>query len=537
MTVTLSGFAAGLTFAVVESQVTLGVGDAATIEFVGIQELPATVSIFALEDDRGFRINVNGVHDELFVLVDVEQGTQTVTKVTLFLNAENVGEQELPGPAAAFGRQLAPQRLRFEINTTQFDANTGGPLFPNGPGTLRVVADTEQQGAGAAETTLAITLDNRDLIAGINFLGGAGGVVSGGRTWWGGGDLDFEVIPVIYDPNLTISAIDVRALGEASANGGSSLDFGSGLGVAHRVTGPPYIFTAAQALNDGFVEDDPTREGHTISVVGVFDGTGQNISSDFIPGRTTALEGLFVDFVGPQVPPGTRLEVDGATILGGEWFSLGTLGLSVVSEFGVGGITPQFDASVGGSVVEPDVKTIDDLPERGLLYSLALESVVDDLGNEGPAANVIVTNPFGVDRTPVDLTGVLPVGTIILNPDDDGGDGIADNQVSFTAADPLLTDGSPGSGYGAGTAVGVDGAGTVIDLSSKIAPNATGANTLDPFILPEETYTFDLAATDNATPANTASPTVSFLLDPTKPRTSMVHPPPGTTTLTPPTAP
>lgn len=519
-TVTLSDLAADLTFTITERQVSLGVGDAATVEFSGIQEKPAEVAIFALENAGGFRINASAVRDDVIVLVDVEPGTQTVTKVTVFLNAENVGEQELPTPAAAFGQQLAPQRLRFEVNTTTFDPNAGGPLFPNGPATFTVVVDTEQEGPGAAQTTLAITLVNTDLIAGINFLGGAGGVVSDGKQWWGGGDLDFQIVPVIFDPNLIISAIDVVAVGQASANGGPSLDFGSGLGVAHRVTGPPFLFTATQERNDGFVEDDPTRLGHTIRVVKVLDGAGLDITSNFLPGRAPPVERLWVDFIGPQSNPGTRLNVEGEgpVIIGGEWFSAGAFGLSpAASETGVGGVTHQFDVTAEGLPVATNIAGIPDLGERGLLYELELTSMVDALGNQGPAANVLVSELFGVDRTALTISDVFPTTTIILNPDDDAGDGVTDNRVAFTATDPQLPDGSPGSGYGAATAIGVDGAGVVIDLTSKIAPNASGANTLDPLILPEETYTFDFEIADNAKPVNTASSTVSFILDRTNP--------------------
>lgn len=533
-TVTLSDLPADLTFAITERQVSVGVGDAATVEFSGIQEKPAQVAIFALENAGGFRINPSAVSDDVTVLVDVEPGTQTVSKVTLFLNAENVGEQELPTPGAAAGQQLAPQRMRFEVNTTTFDPNAGGPLFPNGSATFTVVVDTEQEGSGAAQATLAITLVNADIIAGINFLGGAGGIVSGGKVWWGGGDLDFQIIPVIFDPDLTISAIDVVAVGQASANGGPSLDFGSGLGAAHRVTGPPFLFTATQARNDGFVEDDPTRLGHTIRVVKVLDGDGLDITSNFLPGRATPLERLWVDFVGPQSNPGTRLTVDGAVILGGEWFSSGAFGLSpAASETGVGGVTHQYDVTAVGLPVATNIAGIPDLGERGLLYRLELISMVDALGNQGPAANVLVGELFGVDRTALTISDVFPTTTIILNPDDDAGDGITDNRVTFTATDPQLADGSPGSGYGTATALGVDGAGDPVNLSSQISPNGSGVNTLDPFILAEDTYTFDIEVTDNAAPGNTASTSMSFLLDRTNPSTNLGSPlPPGTVLTT-----
>ena len=297
--------------------------------------------------------------------------------------------------------------------------------------------------------------------------------------------------------------------------------------------GPPFLFTATQVKNDGFVEDDPTRLGHTIRVVKVLDGAGLDITSNFLPGRAPPLERLWVDFVGPQSNPGTRLNVDGPVILGGEWFSAGVFGLSpAATETGVGGVTHQFDVTAEGLPVATNIAGIPELGERGLLYELELISMVDALGNQGPVANVLVSGLFGVDRTALTISDVFPTTTIILNPDDDAGDGVFDNRIAFKATDPELPDGSPGSGYGAATALGVDGAGNEVDLTSKVSPDASGANTLDPFILPEETYTFDIEVTDNATPGNTASTSVSFILDRTNPTAIVANPPPGNLTLT-----
>lgn len=522
-TVTLSGLAPGLTFLVLERTATVAVGGTEHVEFSGIQEKLAVVAIAFLENDDGFRVGPNVIKDNLVVLVDVDEGTQSVTKVTLFVGGDNVGEQTLPapsGPAATVG--MATQRLRFEVNTVEFDPVSGGPRFANGPHVLRVVADTEQSGPGAAQTTLDVTFINTDLIGGINFLSGAGGIVTGGVQWWGGGDLFFEIVPVIYDATRTISAIEVIAIGQASANGGPSLDLGSGLGATHRVTGPPFLFSATQADNDGFVEDDPTRGGHTIQVVGVFDGNGVNITSDFLPGRADPLTGLHVDFVGPQINPGGRITVGGAFILGGEWFSTGALAVSPPAvEAGVGGATVRMDIVVGATVVATDVSSIDELGERGLSYRGTLVSLTDGLGNLGPAANVGITNIFGVDRTPVTITAVIPVNTVILNPDDDAGDGIADNRPTFTASDPILGDGTSGSGYATATAIGVDALGATIDLSSQIQPNATGLNTLSLTILPTSTYSFEFTVTDQAQPANSATFSVSFIIDRTNPVTNM----------------
>ena len=525
-TVALTGLAADLTFSVTERQVTLGVGGVATVEFSGIRERPATVTIAALENDRGFRINVNSVRDELFVLVDVESGTKTVSKVTLFLNAENVGEQELPGPAAASGQQLAPERLRFPVNTTGFDPATGGPLFPNGPATFRAVVDTEQQGAGAAEGTLAITLVNGDLIGGVNFLGGTGGIVSRGHTWWGGGDLDFQVIPVIYDPDLTLSAIEVQALGQASANGGSSLDFGSGPGQPHMVMGPDFGFTAPLNLNAGIVEDDSAGPGHTVRVTRVFDGEGVDVSSSVNRNRT--LSGLYVDHVGPTADVTALVLVDDNPVVPNRWYSTGEFFLRGVNDFGVGGMVITLDASSGGAVIHAGVTSIDELGERQRTYQLQVGSLVDALGNVGDETAVPASTVLGVDRTPITISGVAPSADVLLNPADDAGDGTADNQLGFTLAEPNLTDGSPGSGYFSVTVIGTGGVGSNWDLSAVAVPGDVGDNLINILgTLPDDSFEFTITAFDKALPPNTSTASLRFSVDNTAPEVIISSAPDG----------
>lgn len=522
-TVELSGLAADLTFGVTQIQVTLGVGDAVTVDFVGIQEIPATVSIFALEDDRGFRLNANGVREELFVLVDVEPGTQTVTRVALFLNAEQVGEQGLAAPSAAFGQRLAPQRLRFPLNTTDFDATTGSPLFPNGPATLRAVVDTEQQGAGADENTLAITLDNRNLIGSVSFLGGVGGVVSGGHTWWGGGDLDFEVIPVIYDPSLSLSAIEVQALSQASPNGGPPLDFGSGPGQPHMVTGPGFTFTASLSLNTGTVEDDPGGPGHTVRVTRVFDGDSVDISSSV--DRSASLMGLYVDHVGPTADATARILVDDNPVTN-RWFSEGVLSLRGVNDFGVGGMVVTLDARSGGAVIQMGVTNVDELGERQRAYQLDVASLEDALGNIGNVSAVPTSTAFGVDRTPLTISAVAPSTDVLLNPADDAGNGSEGNQLGFTLTEPNLADGSPGSGYFNVTVIGTAGSGNNWDLSTVAVPRGLGSNLIDILgTLPDDSYEFTITTFDNATPSNTSTASFQFSIDNTAPAVTITKAP------------
>ena len=445
--VTLSGLPADLTFTALALPATLVVGGSAEVEFSGIRERPAVVTIAFLEDDRGFRIGPDRVRDELVVLVDVDEGTETVTKVTLFVDDDNVGEQMLPaeaGPVTA--GSLATQRLRFEVNTVEVDEVTGGPRFLNGPHVLRVVADTEQSGPGAAETTLGITMINTDLIAGLSLVSGAGGVVSNGHRWWGGGDLSFRVVPIIYDPTRTISAIDVLAIGQPSANGGPSLDLGSGLGMPHQVTGPPFSFGATQAANDGSVEDDPAGAGHMIQVVRVLDGAGVDVTSEFVPARAAPLTGLYIDFVGPapnlnaahaataseftfdSPALAASIDFDDDATIGMRWLSSGVaFGISNINELGVGfvggGISstagvvpvPQVDMTlnvndlplVGAPVLLfPDVASSDDLTERRATgYELEVTEIRDQLGNLTALGNGAPASLTGVVSTADDVAG------------------------------------------------------------------------------------------------------------------------------------
>lgn len=509
-----------------EKSVSVDVGGQESLTFTGFREKAAEVSIRNVEKPgSSLRFNLDAVRGEADVVVEVDPGTETVTGVRLFLGGERVA-------ARSFGELTGPETVEMRVNTAEFDPDTGEPSFPNGRWTLEAVVDTEAA-TDAADTTLEIGLDNRDRIAGISTSGVGDGVVNRGRRWFGGRDLSVEVVPVIYSLDRAIGAVSLRAEGDPSANGGPALDLGSGHGQAHKEEGAPFVFTATVADNGGDVEDDPDGDGHTIRVVRVFDESGVDITSEFVPGRVQNLQGFYVDFLGPVVSGGA-VQVGGSDIGGGEHFSRGEFGASNVTERGVGGlqVTLEVDDADEADPIA-GVTSIADLGERSSSkYSARVVEIVDLLGNETPSGDFPSPSPpFGVDRTPLDVSGLLPSGHLVLNPDDDAGDGAGDNDLRFIATDPTLADGNVGSGYGSTTVTARDQFGGEFDLSGSVSPGAEGTNTIEVGGLLEREWTVNAVSEDQATPPLQTGFSYSFVLDRTDPDARVTDPPPSSVSV------
>lgn len=527
-TVEISGVGSNVVLDDPARSVELGAGDHASLAFQGTVHVAARVEVPYIErPGTSLRMNLGQIQGEVDVIALVEPGTETVTRVRAYLRGLQVG-------SVSFPEGLTTERkVEVRVNTAAFDPDTGEPTFENGEAVVRAEIDTRESGTAAASGTLDVTLDNRNQLAGVSAADVGEGVVSGGRRWHGNRDLTFEVVPVLFNPDRTVGAIALVANGDPSANGGSSLDFGSGPGEPHRVEGPPFLFTAAAADNRGLVEDRPDGAGHTIRVDAVFDGDGVDVTSDFVPGRTQPLEGFYADFVAPVIPSGAALSVGGRAVTGGEWFSRGDFGVTSLTEGGSGGTATVFEVDVAGES-EPitGAESVDDLAEnRNSAYSVRLVEVEDALSNRTDAADLPGASPsFGVDRTRLNVSDVLPGSPLVLNPDDEGGDGITDNRLAFTAEDPVLPSGQTASGYATATAEARTPGGTPLDLTPSISPNAAGPNTIDMSSMGENDWTIEVTATDNATPANETIFSYSVIVDKTSPSVSLVNPPPSNVT-------
>ncbi len=517
-TVTLGDLGDDVTVEDSEHDVVLDPGEQATADFAGVRDIPVTVSVPYVEKPGGsLRFNPAAVSGEADVIVLVEAGSHTVTEVRLFLDDTQVASE-----AFEAGDITETAKLEIRVNTAEFDDESGDPLFANGVVVVRAEVDTEEGGANVAFATLEIGLANDNRIAGISAVSVGDGVVSQGRRWYGARDLTFQVVPVIYDPAQAIGAVTVRASGDPSANGGPSLDLGSGLGVDHRVEGPPFTFTASLEDNAGHVEDDPEGRGHTIRVVRVFDSEGVDVTGRFIPGRTQDLSALYIDFVGPQVGGGSQIRVGGVAPAG-QWFSDGAFSVTSLTETGAGGVEIAYEVD---DAEEDDplagIASVAALEEGGAArYSISVASIVDMMGNRTAEADLPPpTAAFGVDRTPVVITEILPAEPIVLNTN------AAAGKLSFFAEEPLLADGAAGSGYDGTTVVATDEDGDV-SPTGGVNPNASGANTIDVGPLDEREWTIVATTKDGATPANQTVFSYSVVVDRTGPVATVTNPPPS----------
>lgn len=523
-TVRVSGLGSNVVLDEEEKTVSVDVGGQASVAFTGERQDPAQVSVPYIERPGSeLRINLEEVEGEVDVVAQVDPGTETVTRVRLFLGGRLVATREYPGGLTS------AEKVELRVNTGAFDPDTGEPVFENGQTFVEAHVDTEA-GSSVATDRLDITLANRARIAGVSPGDNGDGVVSQGRRWFGNRDLHFEVVPVLYDQSRTIGAISLQASGDPSANGGPSLDLGSGPGQPHKVEGPPFVFTARLADNVGLAEDDPSGSGHSLRVVGVFDGDGVEVTSDFVPGRTTPLQGYYVDFVPPQVPGGAAISVGGSVVAGGEWFSSGAFGVTSMTETGSGQATVSYEVD-DADQTDPitGASSVADLQEKqNTKYELRVVQVRDAVGNTTPASAFPPASPaFGVDRTAVEVTNLIPSAFLILNPDDAAGDGIADNELSFSATDPKLPSGASASGYATSTAQAVSVNGASADITPSIAPNLTGTNRISMSALGETRWTITVTTKDGAKPANVSTFTYDVTLDKTAPAISITNPPPS----------
>jgi carboxypeptidase family protein len=527
-TVALGGVDNTVRFESTTQTVVVGIGEAGTADFTGIREVFATGRINFIEDvTSGARLGFNTIAGNVEVLVTVDGGTRTLSMLRVRFRGNLVGELDLSASAAAVAPNASFANFRIPFNTTVFDPDTGAPTIANGDGVLSLEIETTEDGAFEADME-DITITNRDQIGGILFVTGDTdpGVVAQGKTWWGNKDLDFRVVPVLYSTDVTVGSIEVEANTQPSANGVEALDFGSGPGAPHRVMGPNFTFTATAALNKDVVEDDPARDGHVIVIRRVFDSDGVDISGSFL--RSVTLSGLYFDFTGPVAGATSLVLVDGGVFAPNRWYSSGDFSIRDVTETGIGGVTSTVDVIVGGVTIQQDVTNMDELAERKREYQLQPGSLVDLLGNQGAVSAISLTSAFGVDRTALTISSVKPSVSRIINPTDDVGDGDSDNKLQFTLADPILADATAGSGFGSGTLTGTDQDGLDYDISSRIGPNALGANLVTVFgALSDGTYSMTLVTTDNALPANTTTQAFDFTIDDTAPTTNLTEIPAG----------
>jgi hypothetical protein len=289
----------------------------------------ATVTIQGMRTIPGNApVNPTVVFGDINVVLNVDEGTQTVTDVSLTLDGAPLACQGIStavSPGAGVSTAAAADEIECFFNTDdtvgscvgdQLDARYG-----NGDHVLGARVTLSDGTTRDASNAQQITLVNSSFIM-IGWVDeGNTTIGSNGRLYHGGADLQFGACPVSYNGTvvgtLSMEADDNGGAatscdqdqGGAAFGGCGDGDLGSGAGAPHTDSASPFVFTMSKKNNDSFdsgsgdagtgVEDTGAGVGHEVFTVGsVFDADGLNVTSEFGGGY---LGGFWVDLVPPRV--------------------------------------------------------------------------------------------------------------------------------------------------------------------------------------------------------------------------------------------
>lgn len=521
----------------------------------------------------------------LQVDTEVDPGAKELQSVELLVGGTVVDSRTITSSsnvaaATALNYTLQVNTLR-SFDPEGYVGNVITPTVPNGNHDVAVRA-TFTDGTTKETSGPTVETENEQRLI-WNFLGQPNTVADDdGDRWFGGGPATFSLTIVDFY-GLGVSELDI-------ADGSGVWDFGAGAGAAVTLTSEPFQVTldpadnaGLDAFNDAFLDLTVPDRGAASPAIFTDDGDAWDavFSSPAIPAEVLGRH----PFVG--IPPnsmatftfadgpdaamdycGPAAETDDVVVM----LADGTLATIVDQFFSAGDFLPdraavtdcgaeEFIADMstaysdwtidvtdtGSGDVTSDVGPVSDLGERtNSGYEGELNALVDVLGNAGTITDVGPTDDFGVDRTPMDITGVAPsTAGFILNPDDDNADG-EDQDLIFTATDPALADGNPGSGYGVttvsathpasgGTATPDVCSGSAGDCSTDRAADggASGTSEIDSDDLAAVAEgEWDVVATheDLATLVNTVQTTYNVIIDATDPTTNVTDPPPTSVT-------
>ena len=532
-----------------EQWVDVASGTAETVDFSGEFLSRASVAIQEVRGEDGSIVDQSDVSGRINVTLSVHEANDRVDRVVLMVDGEEVAVQTLSGGGAA----SASFTTTVGFNTTRCqddgevvdcdESESGEPRFLNGERELKAAVDTERGGEASAQASTMLEFNNQDRMT-VRHRPDLGDVnqalePESGVRFWGGGDVVFEALPVMYSG---------REVGEVTARAAEDLTFES-----ETVTEAPFLFTAPYTDEDGndvnrnAVQDDPNGPGHSVEIRSARYDNGEAVELGRMD--VASANGIHFDLTPPDVSSARILietEKDRYTPES-RWLSEGNrFVLEGASDSGSGIPSGEFrgvdvirDSDMEDSVRISEISTTDDLEEASTeRYVAEVPSLADRVGNEtNPNENPAVrTDEFGVDlRAPV-FEELYPAERLILN-----GDGGANERgVRFTAFDPELADDSEGSGVdpramevsvavvseeGDGEAeeeVTIQGNHPALDVSD--APNYH----LDPShrdFFGDGKYEVTVTASDRATEPNTARASLEYILITSAPSISLTEMP------------
>ena len=428
--VEISGFPASVGFPTPRTEVELAAGQTHVATFEGVPELTASVVIQSIQR-RTASGTLEGVDPEdvrgrIEVNVAMDRGLDRPDSVVVLLGGQVVGRQSFDeGGESDVLSAASVQELTFPVNTAAFDPETGVPRFLNGDRTLTVRLATREGGSSASTASTPLVLRNQDtFIAEVD--PGAGPVPGEDGELWVGGDLEVEILPVVYSPGRDISTVQL----EIRRAGGAQIARQSQAG------SPPFVMVFSPGATDvSSLSGYQTPRGAIDQLRVIAAGYSQGGSVSGLPVRVA--DSLRIDQRPPE-PTSFELPTQGtgAECCRDSWVGSGFGFDSAIGELedeGVGGVTVRFHAGDAAATTTQLLTTTPvergaDLAESSTNSAYRAVAVLSDaLGNERPIALAPTSaNPvsnerggvFGVDRT-------APVASLV-----ESGDGLGPREVN-----------------------------------------------------------------------------------------------------------
>jgi hypothetical protein len=254
---------------------------------------PATVSINAITQFGTIvPVDQNNVLGQIDVVLNVDPGNQSLSKVALLVDGTEVSSQtfsalqweqykaKAAAKALAAGEELADaqQQVVLSFNTAGFNATTGmpncgvasatQPICLNGPHTLSANITTGSSTTPAASVSRTITTRNLSGFVGTLATNGNAAVDPVGYTWKSGA-LTVSALPVMF--GLTAEPFTVTTVAFANIFFGGCNNYTSG--IAAQAGGANFLVPAGMGAPVGARFGVPALSGNVWTVT--FPNTGQ----------------------------------------------------------------------------------------------------------------------------------------------------------------------------------------------------------------------------------------------------------------------
>ena len=145
--------------------------------------------------DTSTAVNPTPVTGQMTVRANFDLGGASAQRIELLLNGDVAQSQPVLGTQS---------QADLSVDTSAFDCDTLTPDYLNGDYDINVrlvLADGSTVNARNANSFAGVTFGNADRVT-LEVLSG-NSVQASGVTWYGGGDVEFRVCPIIYDNNGT----------------------------------------------------------------------------------------------------------------------------------------------------------------------------------------------------------------------------------------------------------------------------------------------------------------------------------------------